>query len=196
MGRPQLNKDLSLTDFRDYYWLKRELAAFCRQHGIRATGGKMEISDRIAQFLETGEVPAVEHKVNAAPRSGFDWSGAPLGLETTITADYRNTAHVRRFFTAHTGPQFAFNVPFLRWMRDNAGLTLGDAVAAWRAMDTARRSGADQPEIGSQFEYNRYIRDFMADNPDKTTRDARRCWMLKKVRRGPRLYAKADLDLS
>jgi hypothetical protein len=196
MDRPELNRNLDAQVFRDYYWLKRELIAFCRQHGLRASGGKLEIAARIAQFLETGQVQAVERAVCVGRRSGIDWSTATLGPETVIASDYRNTANVRRFFEAQIGSHFAFNVPFQRWVRDHAGLTLGDAVAAWRAMDAARRSGAEKPEIGQQFEYNRYMRDFMADNPDKSTRDARRYWMLKKARRGPRVYSRADLELS
>ena len=49
--RPVLNKHLDGDTFRSYYYLKEELTAFCRQNGIPASGGKLELTDRIAKFL-------------------------------------------------------------------------------------------------------------------------------------------------
>ncbi len=48
--RPVLNKHLDGDTFRSYYYLKEELTAFCRQNGIPASGGKLELTDRIAHF--------------------------------------------------------------------------------------------------------------------------------------------------
>lgn len=63
--RPELRKDLDVQDFLSYYWLKEELQVFCRENGMSAAGSKMEITDRIAAFLQTGEnnKPAKEKKV-------------------------------------------------------------------------------------------------------------------------------------
>jgi hypothetical protein len=49
--------------------------------------------------------------------------------------------------------------------------------------------------IPSQFEYNTYIRDFLADNKDKTLKEAINYWKLKRGRRGNNVYTKADLLL-
>jgi hypothetical protein len=54
--RPNLTKDISIQSFIDFYWLKEELQAFCRENGISASGSKIEISDRIQAFLRTGEI--------------------------------------------------------------------------------------------------------------------------------------------
>ena len=43
--RPNLKKEISIKDFKDYYWLKEELQTFCRENGISASGSKLEISD-------------------------------------------------------------------------------------------------------------------------------------------------------
>lgn len=54
--RPVLDKNLDSKTFRDYYYLKEELVNFCRENGIPVSGGKIEITDRIAYFLDTGKI--------------------------------------------------------------------------------------------------------------------------------------------
>jgi len=54
--RPKLDKSLDAESFRQWYWLKDELVQFCRENGIPPSGGKTELSERIAHFLETGEI--------------------------------------------------------------------------------------------------------------------------------------------
>lgn len=48
-------------------------------------------------------------------------------------------------------------------------------------------------EIGGQFEYNTYIRDFFADNPGKSLHDAIVCWNYKKGLPGHHRYEQSDL---
>ncbi len=48
--------------------------------------------------------------------------------------------------------------------------------------------------IGKQFEYNTYIRDFFADNPGKSLKDAIRCWNYKKSLSGHHRYESTDLE--
>lgn len=45
--RPDLNKEISIADFQDFYWLKEELVKFCRVEGLKTTGGKIEISQEL-----------------------------------------------------------------------------------------------------------------------------------------------------
>ena len=54
--RPVLDRNLDSKTFRDYYYLKEELVSFCRENGIPVSGGKIEITDRIAYFLDTGKI--------------------------------------------------------------------------------------------------------------------------------------------
>ncbi|MFQ8898957.1 MAG: SAP domain-containing protein [[Clostridium] scindens] len=54
--RPALDKHLDSKTFRDFYYLKEELIDFCRKNGLPVSGGKLEIADRIAYFLDTGKV--------------------------------------------------------------------------------------------------------------------------------------------
>ena len=54
--RPSLDKHLDSKTFREFYYLKEELVDFCRKYGLPVSGGKIEITDRIAWFLDTGEI--------------------------------------------------------------------------------------------------------------------------------------------
>lgn len=52
--RPILSKQLENDTFLQYYYLKEELVAFCRENGLSSTGGKQDITKRIEHFLKTG----------------------------------------------------------------------------------------------------------------------------------------------
>ena len=54
--RPELSKDIDAATFREYYYLKEELVDFCRENGLPVSGGKVELTERIAVFLETGTI--------------------------------------------------------------------------------------------------------------------------------------------
>ena len=51
--RPDLNKELDGETFRSFYYLKEELVEFCRENNLPVSGGKTELTDRIACFLDT-----------------------------------------------------------------------------------------------------------------------------------------------
>jgi hypothetical protein len=77
----------------------------------------------------------------------FDWHSDPITRKTPITASYRNTQNVRRFFQSQCGAHFKFERPFMAWLKDGAGKTMGDAVKEWQrrarasAMERKRRLG-------------------------------------------------------
>jgi hypothetical protein len=67
----------------------------------------------------------------AARPATFDWHSSPIAPRTPITADYRNTQNVRRFFKARCGAHFKFDVPFMAWLKSGKVKTMGDAAAEW-----------------------------------------------------------------
>jgi Domain of unknown function (DUF6434) len=75
---------------------------------------------------------AISMSDQSQDRRPFDWHYSGLASHTIITADYRSTQNVRRFFKAAIGEHFKFDRPFIAWMQDNTGKTLGDAVDEWR----------------------------------------------------------------
>lgn len=194
MQRPTLNKYISLTDFNDFYWLKEELVAFCRNEGISTVGGKLELVERIQTYLSTGTIVKPETIIKKS-HSTFDWKTEPLTPSTIITDSYRNSENVRAFFLAEIGSHFSFNVKFMNWMKQATGKTLQDAVDEWKKINDLKKDKNYLIEIAPQFEYNRYIRAFLADNPALTTKDAMKYWKLKKAQRGSNAYERADLQL-
>lgn len=193
VDRPQLNRDLSSKSFHDYYWLKEELISFCREIGINSSGGKHDISDRISNYLETGEIVAKPKKRKTKATSRFDWNQETLTADTLITDNYKNTENARVFFRQAIGKQFKFNTQFMNWMKVNQGKTLGEAIAEWQRIAELKKSGTYKTEIGSQFEYNRYTRAFHTHNPGLSAKDARHCWKLKRSRPGSNQYEDTDL---
>jgi len=189
--RPELNNAISPGDFQGFYWLKTELASFCQANGISASGGKIEIAARIEQYLSTGEVVSTSGK--PAIISNFDWKNAELDLNTKLTDNYTNTENVRAFMTFHIGSHFRFNTGFMNWAKANAGKSLNDAIDEWKRIYSLKRNKEHKSEIAPQFEYNRYIRDFIADNPGKTRASAIHFWKLKRQQRGDNNYSATDL---
>lgn len=60
-----------------------------------------------------------------------DWHAGPLTRDTPVTADYRSTQAVRRFFIAECGPAFTLDRAFRSWLLDGTPKTLGDAADRW-----------------------------------------------------------------
>jgi len=193
--RPKLNNKISLQDFKDFYWLKAELVSFCKENNINRSGGKIEITNRIIYFLETGKNLG-KTKINAQKsKSNFNWNAEKLSYETVITDNYKNTENVRQFFTVEIGKHFKFNVLFIHWIKQNIGKTLKDAIEEWNRIYILKKDKNYKSEIDTQFEYNTYIRDFLANNPKMSIRDAKKYWMLKRETRGSMKYTKSDLEL-
>ena len=114
---------------------------------------------------------------------------------TIITDSYKNGENVRRFFLREIGAHFAFNVLFVKWMRENVGKNLGDAIEEWNRIYRLKKDKNYVSEIAPQCEYNRYMRAFLRDNPTMSSKDAMKYWKLKRARRGTNEYERTDLEL-
>ncbi len=183
--RPILGKDLDAETFRSFYYLKAELSAFCRENGIPACGSKADLTERIAHFLADGIVPQPPKKRRKAG------AVADISLDTAIEEHIVCSEKHRAFFRAHIGRQFSFFVAFQNWLKENAGRTYREAVAAWYRLAEERKR--TKTTIGGHFAYNAYVRDFFADNPGASLTDAIACWNYKKSVRGNHRYETLDL---
>lgn len=183
--RPSLHKGLDSETFRQHYYLKEELVAFCREMRLPVSGGKMAIAERIAHYLDTGEVLPAKSPNRAQAHEG------DIVEDAVIAPGFVCTERHRAFFLARIGKGFSFNTAFQGWLKGNAGKTYGDAVAAYYEILKEKKSG--KTEIGRQFEYNTYIRAFFAGNKGKTLDDAIACWRYKKGVAGHNRYEDADL---
>ena len=186
--RPELNTNIDSATFREYYYLKEELVAFCRENGLPVSGGKLELTERIAHFLDTGTIinntsKRPQRKVSA----DFDITPSSI-IEDNFVCSEKH----RAFFKNEIGASFSFNVLFQKWLKSNAGKTYSDAIAAYHQIMADKKKG--KSTIDRQFEYNTYIRDFFADNPGKTLDDAIICWKYKKSLKGHNKYERSDLN--
>lgn len=183
--RPKLNKKLDAATFRSFYYLKQELTDFCKENGLPTSGSKIELTNRIAYFLDTGKVQKPSPRRISAVMIGT------LTEDTVIEPNIVCSEKHRAFFSEKIGKSFSFNVPFQKWLKANAGKTYGDAIRAYyRILEEKKLT---KTEIDGQFEYNTYIRDFFADNPGKSLHDAIVCWNYKKSLPGHHRYERSDL---
>lgn len=184
--RPALDKTLDSKIFRDFYYLKEELVDFCRKNDLPVSGGKLELTDRIAHYLDTGEIlaaSAVKKKVAVV---------SDINEDTEIEADFVCSERHRAFFREHIGGSFSFNVAFQKWLKSNAGKTYKEAIIAYYQILEDKKKG--KTKIDKQFEYNTYIRDFFADNQGKSLEEAIKCWKYKKQLHGHNRYERSDLE--
>lgn len=183
--RPVLDKDLDSKTFRNFYYLKEELVDFCRKNNLPVSGGKIEITDRIACFLDTGKAIAA----SKARRKAVAVSD--INESSVIEADFVCSEKHRAFFKERIGKGFSFNVGFQKWLKSNAGKTYKEAVAAYYRILEDNKTG--KTKIDKQFEYNTYIRAFFADNRGRTLQEAITCWKYKKQLPGHNRYEQSDL---
>ncbi len=186
--RPILNLDIKPEEFLNFYWLKEELFTFCKQNNLPGSGSKDEITERIYQYLKTGKIikPSRRKKVKNTTED------SPLSLHSKIPKGYKNDLQHRSFFKSQIGEHFKFNVPFMKWMKENHGKTYKDAISEWNRIVTEKKQG-NKSKISSQFQYNQYTRDFFKANPDARRDDAIKCWKYKKSLPGHNKYEKEDL---
>ena len=185
MERPDLDKISDGKTFRSFYFLKEELIKFCRKNGLPTSGGKIEITDRIAHFLDTGKIVPAARVKRATVKTGN------IDPDKEIEPDFACTEKHRAFFKEHIGSAFSFNVAFQKWLKSNPGKTYREAIAAYYQILEEKKKR--KTTIDRQFEYNTYIRDFFADNQWKSLDEAIKCWKYKKQKQGSNRYEKSDL---
>jgi len=183
--RSKLARQLNSNKFRNFYYLKDELVLFCRENGLPVCGGKLELTERIAHFLDTGKVLSIPSTKKRA--ATIDTT---ICEDTIIEQNFVCSEVHRAFFKEHISNNFSFNVAFQKWLKSNAGKTYKDAIISYRQILEEKRKG--KTTIDKQFEYNTYIRDFFEDNKGKTLDEAIQCWKYKKCLQGHNHYEQSD----
>lgn len=128
--RPILSKTTRASDFKKFYWDKKELIAFCKQNKIPANGGKIELAEKIEFFLSSGgKIKSIRKKTH---KSFYD-SDQNITVDTPVI-NYKNDVKTRAFFISQIGNAFKFN-SYLRAFakQENKGdLTYGDLVQGYK----------------------------------------------------------------
>lgn len=183
--RPNLDIKLDSKTFKEYYYLKEELIDFCRKNNLQTTGGKIELTERIANFLDTGERTYKTHNIRK------NVMNHEITLDTIIEENFVCSEKHRAFYKEQIGNSFSFNVVFQKWLKTNSGKTYKDSIDAYyKIMEDKKKN---KTTIDKQFEYNTYIRDFFNDNKDKSLEQAIKCWKYKKSVKGHNKYERDDL---
>lgn len=171
--RPTLSKDISIQGFKDFYWLKAELQAFCRENALSTAGSKFEISERIETFLLTGEMKKPIKKTSRPKKD----TNTQISVDTVITESHRCSQEVREFFKSII-PNFHFSTYIQNYFKENIGKTYRDVVEAWYEEKERLKDPVNKKKIAPQFEYNQFISDFFADpnNRGKSRNEAIQAW--------------------
>ncbi len=182
---PKLNRNLSPEEFRQYYFLKEELKDFCRTEGLKVSGSKGDLENRIIHYLATGEELKESSVKQDSPKAL-----TKITLDSKLGENFKCSEDKREFFEKEIGTGFKFKVKFQKWLKSNPDKTYREAVNAYFEIQNSN----EKTEIGKQFQYNQYIRDFFEDNEGKSLDDAIRCWKYKKSLKGHNKYEKSDLE--
>lgn len=191
-NRPELRKELNSKEFMEYYYLKEELVNFCKSNDLQTTGGKIELTERIAHFLDTGESKK-DRKVKNISRNNKFQAYTEIEPETKIEGNFLCSEVHRAFFKKEIGTSFSFNVVFQQWLKNNEGKTYQDAIEMYSQILEDKKKNKGSSKIDKQFEYNTYIRDFFNDNKSSKIGDAILCWKYKKSLKGHNRYEEDDL---
>lgn len=194
--RPQLTKDLKSEDFKEYYFLKKELKDFCKKEGLKVSGSKNQLEERIIYYLDTGKSldnsRSIKNKNNySKSNSNKATTSEEITLDSILGENFKCSEDKREFFEKEIGERFKFKVKFQKWLKTNPDNTYQDAINAYHELQNSN----EKTKIDKQFQYNQYIRDFFDDNDDKTLNNAIKCWKYKKSIKGHNKYEKSDLDI-
>ena len=180
----KLTENLSPDEFKEYYFLKDELKDFCRLEGLKVSGSKQDLENRIIHYLSTGEMleePVVKEVSNN--------SHSTITLDSKLGENFKCGQDKREFFEKEIGKTFKFKVKFQKWLKANPDKTYREAIDAYFEIQNSK----EKTNIDKQFQYNQYIRDFFNDNDDRSLEEAIKCWKYKKSLKGHNRYESSDL---
>ena len=183
---PELTRNLSPEEFKEYYFLKEELKDFCRAEGLKVSGSKEDLENRIVYYLETGE-----KLTETAVKQYSGETLTDITLDSKLGENFKCSEDKRAFFEKEIGKGFKFKVNFQKWLKSNPDKAYGDAIDAYFEIQNSN----EKTKIDKQFQYNQYIRDFFENNKDKSLDDAIKCWKYKKSLKGHNRYEKSDLEV-
>jgi len=176
-------------EFLDQYWLKEQLVKICEENKLPKNGSKKDLLEYISCFID--KKPIVKNENRTKSKSTIQ----KITIDMIIDINYSNDENHRRFFESEIGNSFKYNVRFMNWMKENKGKkTYKEAIIEWKKIFEENKKGYKN-DIGKQFEYNQYTRDFFANNIGRTKEECIKCWNYKKSKLGSHKYEESDLKV-
>lgn len=157
------------SELRRWYWLRSELGALARQLGVSTAGGKAALTDRLAAVLDGHEPPPAPPRPKPAPPLPTTLTGS-----TVMPRHQRATQQLRAWFVDQVGAGFHFDAAMRSYIAEG-GHTLEDAAAHWH-----RTRSAPAPDIGVQFELNRFSRDWHLAHPGGSHQQMLTAWRIHR----------------
>ena len=180
--RPPLDADLSVDCFYNWYWTREELSAFCQAVGLRQNGSKADLFARVHAHLAGRDQPPVDRRRG---QGAVNWARDTLNTETIIDEGVSFGPNFRQFMIREIGMDFVCHGDFMAWVKGHMGLTLADAIAAWRALEARKHDPEFRREIAADNQYLQYVRDFTDDNPHLSAVEARTAWAARRKQPAP-----------
>lgn len=160
--RPPISTAVTGTDLHRWYWLKNELIELARLLGLRTTGSKKTLTDRISAHL-AGRI-FHESPINQRRKPARYQLHPPLFERTLVPCGQRCTQILRTWFRERVGATFTFDAEMRHFVLHTDGSqTLGDVLEHWHQ---TRDSGVTR--IGAQFEYNLFTPAWSSEHPHGT----------------------------
>ena len=163
MKRPSFDDIRNYEEFSKYYWYRDELIKICRDHGLKAPSGKIELNKVIeAYFAEEKIMP--EKKRGSKKRPVVTELTIDTGL---IACGFTFGNRFRDFFSKQTGEEhFKFNVDMVatvKAVKENGDetFTLGDLLDVYYGKQIYAKYDK------SALQWNGFVKDFCADDATK-----------------------------
>ena len=190
MNKPELNKNISDTEFKNWYWYKDELVDFCRLHKLLTTGRKHDLAKRITYFLKTGK-PHKETKTKKINSKQI----LPSSVSDPIPGNYTSSELYRKYFKSKIGNHFHFTAYMMKYIKSNPDITFHEYIEEWKKEHKRKKDKNYKPSIMKSCEYNQYIRDFFSNNKKHSLKNAIKCWKHKKSFPGNNKYSSSDKEI-
>lgn len=167
-----IKKNITLKEFESFYFTGDEQKQLCKLLSIPHIGSKLEVKERIIEYLKTGNVIQPKPKVKHKPYKEDE----VITRSTIIQPGHKCSQKVRAFFEAEI-PGFHFSTHIQNFFKNNPGLTYEHAIEEWYKEKEEKKSRVKQP-IGKQFEFNIFIREFYSkpENAGKSRKEAIKMW--------------------
>ena len=163
MERPEFDSIKDYAEFSKYYWYRDELIKICRDHGLKAPSGKIELNKVIEAYFSGEKILPEKRKINKKKSVVTELTPDTGLLECGFTFGNR----FRDFFSKQTGEDhFKFNVDMVATVRKvkeigDESFTLGDLLDVYYGKKTYAMYDR------SALQWHKFVKDFCADDSTK-----------------------------
>ena len=159
MDRPDFDSIKDFSEFSKYYWYRDELIKICKDHGLKAPSGKIELYKVIEAYFSGKKILPEKKPVKRKTAKVTE-----LTLQTgLIECGFTFGPRFREFFEKQTGEsRFKFNVDMVataKAVKENGdeNFTLGDLLDIYYGKKTYATYDK------SALQWNKFVKDFCLD---------------------------------